>query len=329
MSTYYKHTKKETADVPFTFRCEQCMKESGTLKATISGMEAEINSNYKTLDDKKQNKLNEMAHNNLVSAVKEAYSNATGKHIFVKAFKDECPHCHKPQTWGISGIQNDMFGTPIVCVILGIILGAGCYFFSGVENNLMIAVAAAGIYTTFTSLICMTVVGICQGMQPIVGYNYGAGNYHRLKRAYWLTVCCATIIVSVSATFGLSLPNLIGRAFTTDRGLIDVTSHGLSIALLCFFVVGFQIVSTTFFQSIGKVGQSIFLSLARQVLFLIPLLLLMTHLYQLDGVWMSFPISDALATLVTAIMIAYQFKKIDKMAYSDVNLNKIEKNQLK
>lgn len=230
--------------------------------------------------------------------------------------------------------------TEIVLAIIGIgaapamVNLASCFINAIVNNSLLKfggdnAVAAAGIYTTFTSLICMTVVGICQGMQPIVGYNYGAGNYHRLKRAYWLTVCCATIIVSVSATFGLSLPNLIGRAFTTDRGLIDVTSHGLSIALLCFFVVGFQIVSTTFFQSIGKVGQSIFLSLARQVLFLIPLLLLMTHLYQLDGVWMSFPISDALATLVTAIMIAYQFKKIDKMAYSDVNLNKIEKNQLK
>lgn len=145
MGSYYKHKKKETIDVSYSFRCEQCMKESGPLTAVISGMEAEINSNYKTLDDKKQSSLNEMAHANLVSAVKEAYSNAVEKHIFVKAFKDECPHCHKPQTWGLSDLKDDMFGTPIVCVILGIILGAGCYFFSGVENNLMIALAAAGI----------------------------------------------------------------------------------------------------------------------------------------------------------------------------------------
>lgn len=182
MGSYYKHKKKETIDVSYSFRCEQCMKESGPLKATISGMEAEINSNYKTLDDKKQNKLNEMAHNNLVSAVKEAYSNATGKHIFVKAFKDECPHCHKPQTWGISGIQNDMFGTPIVCVILGIILGAGCYFFSGVENNLMIAVAAAGICVVIgAGILVLNMIklgnkkkqtaGVVQKNEPVIVWN--------------------------------------------------------------------------------------------------------------------------------------------------------------
>lgn len=207
---------------------------------------------------------------------------------------------------------------------------ASCFINAIINNNLLRfggdnAVAAAGIFTTYTSLICMTVVGICQGMQPIVGYNYGAGNFHRLKHAYWLTVGCATVLVTAGAAFGLSFPDLIGRAFTTDPGLIEVTSHGLSIALLCFFVVGFQIVSTTFFQSIGKVGQSIFLSLTRQVLFLIPLLLIMTHYFRLDGVWMSFPISDLFATLVTTVMIAVQFKKIDKMFQTPVKTNKIDK----
>lgn len=207
---------------------------------------------------------------------------------------------------------------------------ASCFINAIVNNNLLRfggdnAVAAAGIFTTYTSLICMTVVGICQGMQPIVGYNYGAGNFHRLKHAYWLTVGCATVLVTAGATFGLSFPDLIGRAFTTDSGLIEVTTHGLSIALLCFFAVGFQIVSTTFFQSIGKVGQSIFLSLTRQVLFLIPLLLIMTHYFRLDGVWMSFPISDLFATLVTTVMIAVQFKKIDKMSPKPVKTEKIDK----
>ena len=145
MGSYYKHTKTETIDVPYSFQCEQCMKESGTRKATISGMKAEINSNFKTLNDKKQQQLNEMAHANLVRAVKEAHSNATQKQIYSLDFKDECPYCHKPQSWAISGAKNEMFSTPIVCVILGIIIGAGCYFFSGVENNLTIALAAAGI----------------------------------------------------------------------------------------------------------------------------------------------------------------------------------------
>ncbi len=145
MGTYYKHKKTETIQVPYSFQCEQCMKNSGPLMATISGMEAELNSNFKELDAKKVQKLNAMAHRNLVRAVKEAYRNATEKQIYSLAFRDECPHCHKPQSWAVSGMKSEMFSTPIVCVIVGIILGAGCYFFSGVENNLTIALAAAGI----------------------------------------------------------------------------------------------------------------------------------------------------------------------------------------
>ena len=144
MGTYYKHTKKESIDVPYSFRCEQCMKESGSLKATIS-VEAEINSNYRHLEARTQEKLDQMAHKKLVDEVQEIHRNATEKQIYSKVFKDQCPHCHKPQSWAVSGLKNDMFGTPIVCIILGIILGAGCYFFSGVENNLTIAIGAAGI----------------------------------------------------------------------------------------------------------------------------------------------------------------------------------------
>ena len=145
MGTYYRHRKTESVEVPYSFRCEQCMKDSGTLKATITGMEAEMNSNFKTLNDKNQKKLDEIAHTYLVREVKEVHRNATEKNIYSKVFKDECPYCHKPQSWAISGAKDDMFGTPIVCVILGIIIGGGCYFFSGVENNLTIALVAAGI----------------------------------------------------------------------------------------------------------------------------------------------------------------------------------------
>lgn len=145
MGTYYKHRRTESIDVPYSFRCEQCMKESGTLTATISGTEATLNSNFNKLSDKQQEKLNEMAHIHLVSAVKEAYHDATEKQIYVKAFKDECPHCHKPQSWAVNGMKKELFSTPIICVILGLIIGAGCYFFAGVENSLTIALIAAGI----------------------------------------------------------------------------------------------------------------------------------------------------------------------------------------
>lgn len=174
------------------------------------------------------------------------------------------------------------------------------------------AVAAAGIFTTFTSLIVMIVIGICQGMQPIVGYNYGAGRSDRLKRVFWLAVGWSTIITTLGFAIGMLFPRLIARAFTTDEQLIDVTANAFTHAMLVFAFVGFQVVSTTFFQSIGRAGKSIFLSLTRQAIFLIPLLLLLPRFWQLNGVWLSFPISDAVATIVTAILIVHQLRQITR-----------------
>lgn len=187
------------------------------------------------------------------------------------------------------------------------IVNKSLYFYGG-DN----AVAAAGIFTTFTSLLVMVVVGLCQGMQPIVGYNYGAGLLGRLRRAYGYTVAWASVIVTIGAAFGYFCAPLVGRAFTGDEVLINVTVNAFRHALVAFWMVGFQIVSTTFFQSIGKAGKSIFLSLTRQVLFLIPLLLWLPGVWGLNGVWMSFPISDVLATVVTIAMVMWQFGKISK-----------------
>lgn len=175
------------------------------------------------------------------------------------------------------------------------------------------AIAAAGILTTYTSLLVMVIVGMCQGMQPIVGYNYGAGLMHRLKRAYWLTCLWATIICSAGATFAIIGPQYIARAFSSDPQLIEVTSNALSIATQAFWVVGFQVVSTNFMQSLGKATLAIVLSLSRQVIFLIPLLLILPKHLGLDGIWMSFPSADSLATLVTASIIVWELHQISKM----------------
>jgi putative MATE family efflux protein len=175
------------------------------------------------------------------------------------------------------------------------------------------AIGAAGIFTTYTSLMTTIVLGICQGMQPIVGYNYGAQRYDRLRRTYWLAVAASTVICAVGSAFGLTYPDLVARVFTTDEGLIHMTEIALHWSLIAFSVVGFQIVSTTFFQSIGKSGKSIFLSLSRQVLFLIPLLLYFPTIFALDGIWMSFPTSDVIATLVTAFMIIWQFRRLRQL----------------
>lgn len=197
---------------------------------------------------------------------------------------------------------------------INVIINKSLYTYGG-----DIAVGAAGIFTSFTSLMTMVVVGLCQGMQPIIGYNYGAGLYHRLRRTYWLAVGAATTIVVSGQIVGLTIPGRIARAFTTDIGLIDETVRCLSIAMLCFGVVGFQVVSTTLFQSLGKAGASVFLSLSRQVIFLIPLLLYLPGRYGLDGVWASFPLSDLLATVVTAMMVSIQLGQIGRLAHSRMN----------
>lgn len=180
------------------------------------------------------------------------------------------------------------------------------------------AVAAAGIFTSYTSVMTMVVVGICQGMQPIIGYNYGAGKIGRLRRTYWLAVAVSTVIVSTGQTIGLLFPDYIGRAFSGDAELIRETARCLHISLMAFTVVGFQVVSTTLFQSIGKAKASIFLSLTRQVLFLIPLLLVLPPRMGLDGVWTAFPLSDLVATLVTAVMVSWQLTKFRKAAVANV-----------
>lgn len=171
------------------------------------------------------------------------------------------------------------------------------------------AIGAAGIFTTYATLLTTFVLGICLGMQPIVGYNYGAGQLHRLRRTYGLACAAATAVSLLGFAGAQFAPSLIARAFTVDTELIRVTDTALRTAMAAFAVVGFQIVSTTLFQSIGAAGKSVFLSLTRQVLVLIPLLLTLPDAMGLRGVWMSFPLSDICATVITAAMVLWQLRR--------------------
>ena len=144
MSTYYKHKRTASVDIPYSFTCEQCMKDSGTLSATIE-VDATINSNHRELEANKDEKLKNNVHAKLVREVKSAHQNATENQIFIKAFKDKCPHCQQPQSWAVSGLKDDMFTWPIALVIIGVVVGLGCYFFTEVENNMMIAIITAGV----------------------------------------------------------------------------------------------------------------------------------------------------------------------------------------
>lgn len=192
---------------------------------------------------------------------------------------------------------------------------AGCFINVVINNTLLreggdSAVAAAGIFTTITAMLVSIVIGVCQGMQPIIGYNYGAGRLDRAKKVYWLAVAASTLICAVGWIAGMTIPHWIAWLFTKDAHLIAVSENSLGIVMTCFWMVGFQIVSTSLFQSLGKAAMSIFLGLTRQVIFLIPLLLILPATYGLNGVWASFPISDTLATIVTVIMVIIVMRKL-------------------
>lgn len=176
----------------------------------------------------------------------------------------------------------------------------------------MAAIAASGIFVTFTSLLCCVILGVCQGMQPIVGFNYGCNQTERVARVYWLAVAVATVISLGGWIIGLTCPQVVARAFVSDPDLVDFTAKALSTAMICFWMVGFQIVSTTYFQAIGKIGKSVFLSLIRLVIFFIPLLLLLPKWFGLNGVWFTFWSSDILATLVTVIMMAGALRSLSR-----------------
>ena len=154
------------------------------------------------------------------------------------------------------------------------------------------AVGAYSIANSVVMVFFMFVMGMNQGMQPIVGYNYGAEKYDRMLRCLWLTIACATAILLVGWTLSMFFPRQIARIFTTDPTLLDLSATGIKLDMLVFFVVGSQAAITHFFQSIGKVKISIFLSLSRQLFLLLPMAYVFPLFWDLDGVWYSMPASD-------------------------------------
>jgi putative MATE family efflux protein len=171
------------------------------------------------------------------------------------------------------------------------------------EHGGDLAIGAYGIVNRVVFLIIMVVMGLNQGMQPIAGYNFGGGDMARVKRVLRLTIYAATVITTFGFLIGELLPTFVVSAFTTDKELIALAAEGLRITVLVFPIVGFQMVVSNFYQCIGMAGKAIFFSLSRQVLFLIPGLLIFPTFFGTTGVWMSMPISDAIASIVAAIML--------------------------
>ena len=171
------------------------------------------------------------------------------------------------------------------------------------------AVGAYSIANSVVMMFFMFVMGVCQGMQPIVGYNYGAEKYDRMLRCLFLAIGCATAILLVGWGLSMLFPRQIARIFTTDATLIELAARGIRLDMLVFFVVGSQATITHFFQSIGKVKVSIFLSLSRQLFLLLPMAYVFPLFWELDGVWYSMPASDFLSFAMTIPMLMWYMKK--------------------
>ena len=177
------------------------------------------------------------------------------------------------------------------------------------EHGGDMAIGAYGIVNRISFLFVMIIMGFNQGMQPIAGYNYGARLFPRVKEVTGLTMRWATGVATTGFLLCELVPAWIIRMFTTDAELIDISMYGLRVVFAVFPVVGFQMVASNFFLSIGMSKQAIFLSLTRQLIFLIPCLIVLPMWLGALGVWISMPISDLVAAIVTAVLLVRQFKK--------------------
>lgn len=172
-----------------------------------------------------------------------------------------------------------------------------------------LAVGAYGIINRVAFFFPMIVLGLTQGMQPIVGYNYGARNGERVNKALVYTILLATGVTTLGFMLGEFIPRQVASIFTNDGELIDLVVPGLRTVVTFFPIIGFQMVTSNFFQSIGMPGKAIFMSLTRQVLFLLPGLFILPHFFGLMGVWYSMPTADILSSVIAAYLLITEYRK--------------------
>lgn len=170
------------------------------------------------------------------------------------------------------------------------------------------AIAGFANANRLITLIVMIVIGLNQGMQPIIGFNYGAKNYVRVKETLVYAMKVATLITTTGCILGVGFPTFFVKAFSTSPEIVHISAIALRYVCLSFAIIGFQMVVTSFFQCIGQARISIFLSLTRQVIILIPALLIMPPLWGLDGVWLANPVSDVCAASLAWYMLHRQLK---------------------
>ncbi|MFA7572904.1 MAG: MATE family efflux transporter [Lutispora sp.] len=183
-----------------------------------------------------------------------------------------------------------------------------------------IAVSAMGVINNVAMLFMMTVFGINQGAQPIIGFNYGAKKYDRVKTTLKYAIGAATTVVTIGFILTRLFPTQIIGIFSDDPQLIELGAKGLKRFLIFWPIVGFQVVSSSYFQAVGKAKQSMFLSLSRQVIILIPMIIILPKFLGLIGLFTAGPVADLVSSILTAIFLFYELKHLDRQ-HEDERIN--------
>ncbi|MEG0013351.1 MAG: MATE family efflux transporter [Cellulosilyticaceae bacterium] len=176
-----------------------------------------------------------------------------------------------------------------------------------------LGIAAMATITSIAMMLLMPIGGLTQGAQPIIGYNYGAEKYDRATKTFNICLLIATIALGIAWVFIQTFPEAVVSLFSSDPELVNITVNGLKKYLVVLFLVGIPYMGANYMQSIGKAKEAMLLSLLRQVIILIPIVLILPNFMGLDGVWFAQPIADIIATVVTVIVVRREFKSYKKL----------------
>ena len=217
---------------------------------------------------------------------------------------------------GIYRIRRDIIKSIIYIGLSPFLINVAGSVVNAIINNSLLryggdnAIAAVVVFNRYVTVFVFIIIGICQGMQPILGYNYGSGNFTRLFSTLKKAAVSATVVTVIGSAVGVLFPAAIASMFMQDAAQISCAVVCLRITALMFWIVGYQIVVTNFFQSLGMAAKSVFLSLTRQIIFMIPMLLILPPVWGLNGVWACFPVCDFMSAVVATVFLIVQVKRI-------------------
>ncbi len=236
-------------------------------------------------------------------------------------FHREAFHFHWDLVKGITTIGMAPFMIQTCACVVVILVNTTLQRYGG-----DLSIGAYGIANRVAFLFTMVVLGFTQGMQPIVGYNYGARKYDRARKTMWLTVGWSVATTTLGFLVCEIFPHQVVGMFVSEDGsgdataLIDASVKGLRILVAMLPIVGFNIVAGNFFQHIGKPKRAILLSVSRQMLFIVPLLFFLPPIYGVDGVWYAIPIADFVSTALAAVLLLLQIRKLRQNPSSEVSI---------